>query len=277
MSISAQDVKKLKDVTNAGLMDCKKALTESNGDFDAALKILKEKGLADAKKRGDRETNEGGVFTGKNDKRVAIAMIGCETDFVGTNELFIKAAEKVIDTGISTGNSDISTYSSILTEVITQTKENIELKKIEILDVKDNQFAATYIHGKNRIGVVALFETDKKDVFTKPAFIEMTNNICLHIAANSPFYLVESEVPEKELADQKEIFAKQVLESGKPANVVENIVKGKLQKYFSEICLMNQKYVKDDKIEVSKYIESVSKEVGSSIKMIKFIRIMIGG
>ncbi len=277
MSISAQDVKKLKDMTNAGLMDCKKALTESNGDFDGALKYLKEKGLADAKKRGDRETNEGGVFVGKNDKRVALALIGCETDFVATNDLFVKGANTVIQKALTDAKEDLSVYKDTLQEVITQTKENVELKKIVIISIAANQFAATYIHGKNRIGVASIFESADNSVFENKEFIEMTNNICLHIAANAPYYLTENEVPQKELEEQKEIFMKQLAESGKPANVLENIVKGKVSKYFSEICLLNQKYVKDDKLTVTDYIKSVNKAIGKEVKMVRFERVMIGG
>ena len=276
MSISMIDVKKLRDVTSAGMMDCKNALIQSNGNFDEALKILKEKGLADAKKRSDRETKEGGVFIKENDKRIAIILLGCETDFVSKNEFFINTKDTIINKMIESGNDDINAYNNEIQDVMAKIKENIEFKKAKVFNLKDNQCSAVYIHGNNKIGVVAIFECQDINVKNNPVFKEFANNICLHITANFPYFISEKDVPENEIKEQMEIFTKQMEGTNKPANIIENIVKGKLSKHFSEICLLNQKYVKDDKITVDNYIKTISKELNVEIKIVDFVRYMIG-
>jgi elongation factor Ts len=276
VAVTMDEVKRLRDLTKAGMMDCKNALETSNGDFDQALKILKEKGLADAKKRSDRETKEGGVYIKTKGDRIAIALIGCETDFVSRNEIFQNAKEKVLDKMIETGSDDIASYSTYIQDAVASIKENIEFKKAKVINVKSNEAAATYIHGNNKIGVVAVFEIKDSSIKGNEKFKELSNNICLHIAANAPEYLSEADIPQKEIDEQTEIAKKQMAESGKPANMIENIIKGKIAKHFSELCLLKQKYVKDDKISVEKYVENVKKELNTEIKLAGFTRYMIG-
>lgn len=276
MAISASEVKKLKDLTNAGMMDCKKALEDANGDVDGALKILKEKGLADAKKRSDRETKEGGVYIKQSGNKIALCLLSCETDFVAGNEVFKGAKEKILDGILSSGQDFCECFNDYVQEVISQTKENVGLKVSKYIGLKDNQVGATYIHGTNRIGVVVVFDLDNTSAKNSAEFKEMADNICLHITASSPYYISQNEVPQKEIDEQKEIFTKQMADSGKPANIVENIVKGKISKHFSEVCLLDQKYVKDDKISVGDYINNVAKKVGSKITVSTFVRHMVG-
>jgi len=276
MNISADIVKKLRDITGAGMMECKKALIDAQGNMDDAIRILKEKGLADAKKRADRETKEGGVFIKKSGDNVALIQLACETDFVSNSDVFKNANNKILDSVLSLKSEDPSKYTDFVQEVISQTKENIELKVVKLINLSKNQYASTYIHGNNKIGVVAIFEIEKEDLKNNSEMEEFGLNIAMHIAASSPLYLDENEIPDKEREEQKAIFMKQMEGSDKPANVIENIVKGKLSKYFAEVCLLEQKYVKDDKITVSKYIEDFSKKVGSKIKIVKFYRYMIG-
>ncbi|OHD11763.1 MAG: translation elongation factor Ts [Spirochaetes bacterium GWD1_27_9] len=275
-TISAAEVKKLKDLTNAGMMDCKKALEESDGDMDKALKLLKEKGLADAKKRGDRETKEGGVYIKADGSKVAMILLGCETDFVSGNDLFKAAKDKILDGVLSTGSEDANKYQDNVQDVISQTKENIELKKVRFIELKDNQYAATYIHGNNKIGVAVVFELGNSSLKTNGDFKDAAQNVALHIAACSPFYTSSNEVPAKEIDEQKEIFLKQMESDNKPANIKENIIKGKIAKHLAEICLLDQKYVKDDKVSIQKYIEDTAKKLGSDIKIVKFFRDMVG-
>jgi len=276
MNISADIVKKLRDITGAGMMECKKALVDANGNMDDAIRILKEKGLADAKKRADRETKEGGVFIKKSGNSVALIQLGCETDFVANSDIFKSVKEKILDKILESKSEDPSSYTDLVQEIISQTKENVELKVVKFIETKDSEYASTYIHGNSKIGVVAIFDIDKTELKTNKEFEDFALNIAMHIAASSPFYLTESEIPEKEKDEQKAIFMKQMEGTDKPANVIENIVKGKLSKYFAEICLLDQKYVKDDKITVSKYIEEFAKKVGAKIKIVKFYRYMIG-
>lgn len=276
MAISANEVKKLKDLTNAGMMDCKRALEDANGDMDKALKILKEKGLADAKKRSDRETKEGGVYIKQQNNGVAICLLSCETDFVSGNEVFKNATNKILDGILQTKKDFDDSFNEYIQEVVAQTKENVGLKVSKYIALKDNQYAGIYIHGTNRIGVVTVLELEDSKIKDKSELKEMALDLCLHITASAPFYIDQSEVPQNEINEQKDIFTKQMADSGKPANIVENIVKGKIQKHFSEICFLDQKFVKDDKITVKEYIDSVSKKLGSKIKVVSFVRHMVG-
>ena len=153
MAVLMDDIKKLRDLTNAGMMDCKNSLEKTNGNIEEALKILREKGLADAKKRSDRETKEGGVYIKKDNNKIAVALIGCETDFVARNEIFIEAKDKILDKILEMQNEDIDLYNEIIQDAISRIKENIELKKIKYLEIKDNEYSSIYIHGNNKIGV----------------------------------------------------------------------------------------------------------------------------
>ena len=276
MAVSMQQVKELRDLTNAGMLDCKKALEASNGNIDEAMKILKEKGLADAKKRSDRETKEGGVYVGTKDGKVAIALVACETDFVANNAQFKDACNELVGKIIDKGSENADDYKEDLQHIAQITKENVNVKKLKCLNVADNQYVSTYIHGNNQIGVVVVYEMADKAVAEKAEFADMAKNIALHVAANAPMYLIGDDVPEADLAEQKAIFAKQMEGENKPANILENILNGKLSKYKSEICLMEQKYIKDDKMSVKQYVENTSKTLGTEVKVVNFIRFNVG-
>ena len=276
MAVSMAQVKELRDITNAGMLDCKKALEASNGNIDEAMKILREKGLADAKKRSDRETKEGGVYVGTKDGKVAIALVACETDFVANNAQFKDACNELVGKIIDKGSENADDYKEDLQHIAQITKENVNVKKLKCLNVADNQYVSTYIHGNNQIGVVVVYEMADKAVAEKAEFADMAKNIALHVAANAPMYLIGDDVPEADLAEQKAIFAKQMEGENKPANILENILNGKLSKYKSEICLTEQKYIKDDKMSVKQYVENTSKTLGTEVKVVNFIRFNVG-
>ena len=276
MAVSMAQVKELRDITNAGMLDCKKALEASNGNIDEAMKILREKGLADAKKRSDRETKEGGVYVGTKDGKVAIALVACETDFVANNAQFKDACNELVGKIIDKGSENADDYKEDLQHIAQITKENVNVKKLKCLNVADNQYVSTYIHGNNQIGVVVVYEMADKAVAEKAEFADMAKNVALHVAANAPMYLVGDDVPAAELEEQKAVFAKQMEGENKPANILENILNGKLSKYKAEICLMEQKYIKDDKMSVKQYVENTSKTLGSEVKVVNFIRFNVG-
>lgn len=276
MAVSMQQVKELRDITNAGMLDCKKALEASNGNIDEAMKILREKGLADAKKRSDRETKEGGVYVIAKDGKVAIALVACETDFVANNSQFKDACNELVEKIIDRGSENPDDYKEDLQHIAQITKENVNVKKLRFLTVADNQYVSTYIHGNNQIGVVVVYEMADKTAADKAEFAEMAKNVALHVAASAPIYLTGNDVPDSDLEEQKAVFAKQMEGENKPANILENILKGKLSKYKSEICLMEQKYIKDDKISVQQYLVNTSKTLGSEVKVANFIRFNVG-
>ncbi len=276
MAISAQQVNELRKITNAGMMDCKRALESSNGDMDAALKFLKEKGLADAKKRGDRETNEGGVFVKENGSKIAVVKIACETDFVANNDNFKSSCMSILDKILESGSDNKDSYTDELVKASSITKEKMEIKDLKLFNIAANQYAKGYIHGNNKIGVVVLFELS--DPSMKSKIGDMAGNVAMHIAACNPFYLTPENVPEADVAEQKALIDKTLTDSdkAKPANVLENIINGKINKFKAEICLTEQKYVKDDKVSVKKYVDDTAKSLGGTIKIVSFVRFGIG-
>lgn len=276
MAISMQQVKELRDLTNAGMLDCKKALETAGGNIEEALKILKEKGLADAKKRSDRETKEGGVYITEKSGKVAIALVGCETDFVANNEKFKEACNELVMKIIERGSENPEDYKEDVQTVAQITKENVEVKKLKCMALNDTQFASTYIHGNNKIGVVVIYRLGDKTTIENAAFKEAANNVALHVAASAPAFLTGEDVPAADIEEQKALFAKQMEGEKKPANILENILNGKIAKYKSEICLLDQKYIKDDKITVKQYIENTAKQLGTQIQIDEFVRFHVG-
>ena len=277
MEIKPTDVKKLRDQTGAGMMDCKTALTEAGGEFDKAVRILKEKGLAAAAKRSSRATEEGKIFTKIKDGKVVILELSCETDFVARNENFIKLgkelAEEIIASGAETVNEKLS---GMVTTAISVLKENMTLKRFKALLVANNEYAADYIHGAGNIGTIIKLKADNPDVFNKDVVKALAVDLTLHVAAFSPVALSEKDIPDAYIKEQEEIFRKQTESLNKPENVMQGIIKGKINKHLSEICFLNQPFVKDDKKKVSQVIADVSKETGSKIELLSYIYYKLG-
>ena len=281
MAISAADVKKLRDMTGAGMMDCKKALTEANGDLEAAIENLRKHGIAKAEKKADRASSEGiiAIAVTSDNKKAALLEFNCETDFVGKNKEFMNTANKLAETAL---NNDIQTAeelaafefdgktgNDLVTEAVMKLGENIQIGQIGL--AKCDGFISTYIHMNGKIGVAVKMVgdyTDKAD--------EVGKNIAMQIAAMNPVATRREGVSADLVAKETEIFKEQIRESGKPENLIDRIAEGKLNKYFSEICLLEQSYVKEQKKSVKDYLAEVSKELGTTIDVEDFVRINIG-
>lgn len=281
MAISAADVKKLRDMTGAGMMDCKKALTEANGDLEAAIENLRKHGIAKAEKKADRASSEGiiAIAVTSDNKKAALLEFNCETDFVGKNKEFMNTANKLAETAL---NNDIQTAeelaafefdgktgNDLVTEAVMKLGENIQIGQIGL--AKCDGFISTYIHMNGKIGVAVKMlgdYTDKTD--------EVGKNIAMQIAAMNPVATRREGVSADLIAKETEIFKEQIRESGKPENLIDRIAEGKLNKYFSEICLLEQSYVKEQKKSVKDYLAEVSKELGTTIDVEDFVRINIG-
>ena len=281
MAISAADVKKLRDMTGAGMMDCKKALTEANGDLEAAIENLRKHGIAKAEKKADRASSEGiiAIAVTSDNKKAALLEFNCETDFVGKNKEFMNTANKLAETAL---NNDIQTAeelaafefdgktgNDLVTEAVMKLGENIQIGQIGL--AKCDGFISTYIHMNGKIGVAVKMlgdYTDKTD--------EVGKNIAMQIAAMNPVAARREGVSADLIAKETEIFKEQIRESGKPENLIDRIAEGKLNKYFSEICLLEQSYVKEQKKSVRDYLAEVSKELGTTIDVEDFVRINIG-
>jgi len=281
--ISASDVKKLRDKTGAGPMECKNALVSTNGDFAAAEKILKEKGLAALEKRVGRATNEGKVFVKiKGDGSAAVLVeMNAETDFVARNPDFIALggviADKALENNIDAPNDELS---GMVQELATKIRENMGLKRLCLVKASSNENLVQYIHGDGNIGVVVKCESDKPEIFRNEDVKAFIFSLALHIAAFNPIAIDRSKVDQAWLKEQEEIFKAQMDKDeklkGKPENVLAGILQGKVTKYLSEICLLEQGYVKDEKITVAKAIEECAKKSGAKLTLKDYVYYKVG-
>jgi elongation factor Ts len=277
MAITAEEVKKLRDITGAGMMDCKKALTQSNGDFAAAEKILKEMGLAAVAKRQDRATNNGRVFVKVGKDKAVMVELSCETDFVASNDQFAELGENICAVALEKGYREINEeLEGMVTDLITIIKENMALKQLHVFDIGENEFVSTYIHGNGALAVLVLFKSDDKKIFENELVKEFANDCALHVAAYTPSYLNTEAVDAAYIKEQTEIFTAQAENLGKPAKVVEGIVKGKLNKHLSEICFLQQPFVKDDSMSVEKKANEVGKAAGASLEIVNYAFLRAG-
>ena len=281
MAFTAKDVAALREKTGCGMMDCKKALTASNGDMDAALDFLREKGLAAATKKSGRIAAEGIAFACVNEAgNVGVVIeVNAETDFVAKNADFQNFVKVCADTVIEQNPADVEallackasgtdmTVDALLKEKILTIGENIKIRRFARFD----GVVTSYIHAAGRIGVIVKFDTDAS-VAAKPEFKDYAKNIAMQVAAANPSYLNEASVPAEVVEHEKKILTEQVINDGKPANIAEKIVVGRLGKFFKEVCLVDQPYVKDGDLSVQKYTESVAKELGGAIAIAGFVR-----
>ena len=279
--ITAQSVKELREKTGAGMMDCKKALTEAQGDMEKAIEILREKGLAAAAKKAGRVAAEGIVKTyiSEDSKSAGIVELNCETDFVAANEEFVTFAARLAEMASTTEATSVeafvdekfegeTTVSEALTALIAKLGENMTVRRFERFNVEKG-IVQSYIHGGGRIGVVVELgcDSDNAEVLS-----EVAKDVCMQVAAANPSFLSREDVDNESLEKEKEIYRVQALNEGKPENIVEKMVMGRIQKYYKEVCLLDQAWVKDGDKSISKYLQEKSKEVGSPITINKFVR-----
>lgn len=287
MAFTAKDVQALREKTGVGMMDCKKALVESDGDMDKAIDILREKGLASAAKKASRVAAEGIVAAYNDGKTGALVEINCETDFVAKGEPFVNLADKVVKTVVAAKPADVEellktkavdsdkTVDEEVQEVFLALRENMKVRRFAVSE----GHVATYIHAGGTVGVMVTFDTDDATA-AKPEFDVMGKDVAMQVAAMSPSYLDEASVPAEVIEKEKGILIAQMKEdpkmAGKPDQVLAKIVEGKIGKFFKENCLLDQAFVKDGDLSVAKYIESVAKQLGAEIKATSFVRFAKG-
>ena len=281
MAFTAKDVAELRKQTGCGMMDCKKALTESGGDFEAAVKYLREKGMGAVAKKADRIAAEGLVDVLTIGDVTAMVEVNSETDFVAKNATFKEFVKDVLKSIIASKPANLDelmaakfvgtegTVAEALAENIYKIGEKLSIRRFVIVE----GVVATYIHGIGATGVVVSFETN---VAEKDGFAEYAKNIALQTAAMPVLYLNKESVPASVLEEEKNILIAQMQQdpkmANKPQQVLENIVKGKLNKYYETNCLVEQAYVKDDSMTVTKYTDATAKELGGSIKITGYVR-----
>lgn len=277
MEVKPTDVKKLRDQTGAGMGDCKKALIEAECDFEKAVKILKEKGLAAAAKRSERATKEGKIFTVIKDGKAVILELSCETDFVARNEKFIALGNEIADEILASGATAITEKLELMVkEAIATIKENMALARFTVLDVADNEYAINYVHGVGNIGVIVKLKAEDKAAFENEAVKAFAFDCALHIAAFNPVALSADKVDPQYIKEQEEIFTKQAEGLDKPANVIAGIIKGKLNKHLAEICFIEQPFVKDDKKKVSQVLAETAKAAGTKLEIVEYVYYRLG-
>jgi elongation factor Ts len=281
--ISAADVKKLREKTGAGMMECKNALVSTEGDFAKAEKLLKEKGLAALEKRSGRATNEGKIFVKIKDDGTTAALVelSSETDFVARNPDFIALggtiASKTLENGLSEPNDELH---GMVQDLATKIRENMGLKRLCLVKASSGEYLTQYIHGDGKIGVVVKCESDKPEIFKNEDVTSFIFSLALHIAAFNPIAVDRSRVDQAWLKEQEEIFRVQMEKDekmkGKPENVLNGILQGKVNKHLSEICLLEQGYVKDEKMTVAKAIEECAKKAGAKLAIKDYVYFKVG-
>ncbi|MGV3488270.1 MAG: translation elongation factor Ts [Tuberibacillus sp.] len=272
MAITAQLVKELREKTGAGMMDCKKALTETNGDIDKAIDLLREKGMAKAAKKADRIAAEGLSAVKIEGNKAVIVEVNSETDFVAKNDMFINLVDEIagvllknnpesVEDALEVKLENGETLGDKINEAIAKIGEKLSLRRFAVLEKNDGDTFGSYLHMGGRIAVLTHI-VGQSD--------EAAKDIAMHVAAINPRYVNRDDVPQAEIDHEKEVLKQQALNEGKPENIVEKMVQGRLNKFYEEICLVDQAYVKDPDIKVSKYLA----DKGVSVKA--FVRYEVG-
>jgi len=271
--ITAAMVAKLRETTGGGLMDCKKALTEANGDMDAAVDILRKKGAATVVKKGGREAKEGVIAQYiKPGARVGILVeVNCETDFVAKNESFRAFTDTIAKTLVENPGADLE---PLRVDAVSRIGENIKISRHQKLEVSGNGMIAAYIHTGGKVGVLVEVGAGRQDTVNNEEFKQVVRDITLQIAAASPTCVARDEVPADIVAKEKEIATEQV--KNKPPQAIAKIVEGKLDKFFQTICLLEQGFVKNGEVTVKEHVAQLSKKLGDEISVRRFLRFQVG-
>ena len=274
--ISVATINDLRQRTNAGMMDCKKALIETQGDMDAAIKILREKGLAIQVKRAEKESKQGIIcaVASADGKMIAMAEVNTETDFVAKTDNFknfVKAVtQKVLEVGEDLGDS----MKDDLMTIISQTGENVKIRRTARYVLDGTGKLESYIHMGGKVGVLVEVACGKEETASHPAFAELVHDLSLQVAAAAPRYLVPEEVPADVVEGEKDIYRNQV--QGKPESIVESILKGKVDKFYADVCLTRQPFVKEPKQSITEITEICAKATGDTVTIKRFVRFQLG-
>ncbi|MBX4259045.1 translation elongation factor Ts [Clostridium estertheticum] len=280
--VTASMVKELREKTGAGMMDCKRALSETDGDVEKAIELLREKGLAAAAKKSGRIAAEGLVCTyiSEDMKVGAVVEVNCETDFVAVNNDFVTLANNTAKQAAQTNSTTIEEFTSekcmsdetitindAVTALIAKLGENMSVRRFQKFSI-ENGVVQSYIHGGGRIGVLVELSCEKQD----DVLIRIAKDVAMQIAAASPLFLDNTCVDKDTLEKEKEIYRVQAINEGKPEKIVEKMVMGRVNKYFKEVCLLEQVWVKNADYTITKYLKEESKKLGAEIKVTRFER-----
>jgi elongation factor Ts len=274
--ITADIVKKLRDATNVSMMECKRALVEAGGDMEKATKILRERGMAVAAKKSTRVANQGLMASAvaEGGRIVSLVEVNCETDFVARNPSFQAFVKEMSEAATKTDSSLADQVKDKLLAKIQEIGENIVVRRNLRYILGGPGLLDSYIHLGGKVGVLIEVGAGKPETAANPAIKELVRDLTLHVAACNPRYLTSAEVPASEVAAEREIYAKQVID--KPAQIIEKIVDGKMKKYFAETCLVEQGFVKEPKQSVQDLLKEKGKQCGDVLTIRRFVRYQLG-
>ncbi|MDC0363497.1 translation elongation factor Ts [Opitutales bacterium] len=273
MSINKDSVMALREKTGAGLIDCKRALGESNGDMEEAVSILRKKGVATAAKKSGRSASEGMIAQAISEDRSKgiLVEVNCETDFVAKNDDFVDFSNEIANELLSSPTAD---FEEKRTEQVAKIGENIKISRSETLAPETSGLVESYVHTGAKVAVLLSLGSDSSEVHSNELVVSMAKDICMHIAATSPVCVSRDEVPSELVDKEKEIAQAQA--EGKPPQAVEKIISGKLEKYFAGVSLLEQPFVKNPDQSIQQFVDEVGKEIGSQLKVEKFLRFQVG-
>ena len=286
--ITASIVKELRDKTSAPLMDCKKVLTETNGDIEASIKLLRERGIMKSSKMADRAANEGVITARINADATSglLLEVNCETDFVSKNESFQAFVGDIADALAASTVADLDaalahqhgeqSLDDTIKAKVGEVGENLQFRKYVRYDAATGGVVASYIHLGGKVGVLIEVGTTQPETRNTESFKELIKDLTLHIAACAPKGLSRDDIPQSVVDNELDIFRTRLLAEGKPANIIENILKGQIGKFFAESCFLEQGFVKDSDIKVSALLEAKGKELGDTLTVTRFVRFGLG-
>ena len=275
MAITAAMVKELRDKTGAGMMDCKKALTECEADVEKALDWLRQKGLSKAAKRADRATSEGVIAsaTSADGKVSAIVEVMTETDFVARGEKFQDFAKHVAQEVAANNPENLDAFQDSMNELAASTGEKTVLGRFVRMSIEGEGVIGTYVHSNGKLAVLVEVDTDKP---ADAAVADFAKNVAMQIAASNPLALDADSLDPALLEREREVYRQKALAEGKPEKIIDKIAEGAVKKYCKEVCLLDQPYIRDDKMTVQDLLKATAKAAGCSIAISKFVRIQLG-
>lgn len=275
MAITAAMVKELRDKTGAGMMDCKKALTECEADVEKALDWLRQKGLSKAAKRADRATSEGVIAasTSADGKVSAIVEVMTETDFVARGEKFQDFAKHVAQEVAANNPENLDAFQDSMNELAASTGEKTVLGRFVRMSIEGEGVIGTYVHSNGKLAVLVEVDTDKP---ADAAVAEFAKNVAMQIAASNPLALDADSLDPALLEREREVYRQKALAEGKPEKIIDKIAEGAVKKYCKEVCLLDQPYIRDDKMSVQDLLKATAKAAGCTITISRFVRIQLG-
>ncbi len=282
VDIPAKLVKELRDRTSAGMMDCKAALQECKGEIEAAIDWLRQKGLSKAAKRAGRATSEGIVAhkISPDFKIAAMVEVMCETDFVARSEGFQAFAKDMIECVCANAPADAAALAALVGDAvndqIAKTGENTSVGRFAIVQVSGPGTIGCYIHSNGKIGVLVELSCGKEASSANPAVQELAKNIAMQIAAANAQSVDSSSLDPALVERERQVFRQKTLDEGKPESIVDKIVDGRIKKFYQEVCLLEQAYIRDDKVTIAELVKAEGKAVGDELKVVRFFRFQLG-